>query len=348
VIAFIHGPDRLLARDAALALAANSDPDGSNTTWLDARESSVDQIVGAIGAPSFFGSPRVVIVANLLSRTPKGASSPAGSARSSGSDVQLKALVAGVLEQNCLILFEPELDAAPAAIKTAAPPVTIIAGEPPRGTALVAWIEKTAGTAGARIDRRAAQFLAETLFPQTWDRKPANPRYDRPPDLALLSQEIEKLALAAHPEPITRDLIVTLVPGGPDQRLFRFLDAASGGDLRTAVSELERLTDAGEDPALLLAQVLGQVELMAVASAGSGRDSGTVSRDLGSITAARMSAISSSAQRRRLSGAASLGGGAAIDRDLKTGHIRRPEEALYQLLIAMSAPDFTRETGRSL
>jgi DNA polymerase III delta subunit len=347
VIAFIHGPDRLLAREAALALASKSDPDGSNTTWLDARESNIDQVIGAVGAPSFFGSPRVVIVANLLSRTSRGASSTAGSTRSSGSDAQIKALLAAVPEQNCLILFEPELDAAPAAVKTADQQVTIIAGEPPRGTHLVAWIEKTVGTAGAKIDRRTAQFLAETLFPQTWDRKPANPRYDRPPDLALLSQEIEKLALAAHPEPITRDLVAALVPGGPDQRLFRFLDAASGGDLRSAVGELERLTNAGEDPAMLLAQALGQVELMAVASAGSGRDPGTVSRDLGSVTAARISAITSSAQRSRLPVAASLAGGAAIDRRLKTGRIRRPEEALHQLLVAMSAPDFTRETGRS-
>jgi DNA polymerase III delta subunit len=351
LIAFIHGPDRLLAREAALAFATRFDPDGSNTTWFDARESGTDQLIGAIGAASFFGAPRVVIVSNLVSRTTreaKGASTDAASrGRSSGANAELEALLAAVPDQNCLVLFEPEMDAPPAAIKSAKPPMTIVAGEPPRGAALVAWIEGAAGRAGARIDRRTAQFLAETLFPQTWDRKPANPRYDHPPDLALLSQEIEKLALATHPDPISRDHVLALVPGGPDQRVFRFLDAAINGELRAAIGELERLTNAGEEPAMLLAQMLGQVELAAVATKAGGRDANSVSRDLGSITPARMSAVMSSAQRRRLPVDESLAGGAMIDRNLKTGRIRRPEDALQHLLLALAAPASARETGRS-
>ncbi len=351
MIAFIHGPDRLLAREAALEFSTQIDPDGLNTIWIDARESGTDQLISAIGAASFFDTPRVVIVSNLVSRTSREAkgtmtgAAPRG--RSSGANAEVEALLSAVPDQNCLILFEPEMDAPPAAIKSAAPPVTIVAGEPPRGSALLAWIEGATQRAGGRIDRRTAQFLAETLFPQTWDRKPANPRYDRPPDLALLSQEIEKLSLAAHPDAITRDLVLALVPGGPDQRVFRFLDAAISGELRAAIGELERLTNAGEEPAMLLAQMLGQVELAAVATEAGGRDANSVSRDLGSITPARMSAVMSSAQRRRLSVDASLTGGARIDRHLKTGRIRRPEEALQHLLLVLSAPASARETGRS-
>ena len=90
---------------------------------------------------------------------------------------------------------------------------------------------------------------------------------------------------------------------------------------------------------MLLAQLLGQVELMAVASAATGRDPGSVARELGSITPSRMSAIANSAHRRRTPADASLDVGASIDRHLKTGRIRRPEEALHQLLLAMSAPE---------
>ena len=47
----------------------------------------------------------------------------------------------------------------------------------------------------------------------------------------------------------------------PDQRLFRFVDAVVGRNLRSALVELERLEAGGEEPAQLLAQALGQVEL---------------------------------------------------------------------------------------
>jgi DNA polymerase III delta subunit len=348
VIAFIHGPDRFLAREAVVAFAADIDPDGANTTWVDARESGTQQIRAMIGAASFFGAPRVVIVTNLLGRAPRNAEgSSQGTGKSSAADAELKAVLTTVPEQNCLILFEPDLGAPPAAIKSATPPVTVFAGEPPRGSALLAWIEQAAALVDSRFDRGAAQLLAETLFPQTWDRKPVNPRYDRPPDMALLHQEIAKLALAAHPDPIRRDHITALVTSGPDQRVFRFLDAATAGELRAAQEELQRLESAGEEPAMLLAQLFGQIGLMAVASAAAGREASVVVRDLGSITPSRMSAVASAARRRRLPVAESLVMAAAIDRQLKTGRIRRPEEALQQALLALAAPDYAHETGRS-
>jgi hypothetical protein len=198
----------------------------------------------------------------------------------------------------------------------------------------------------SQIARRAAQRLAETLFPQTWDRKPNNPRYDRPPDLALLTQEIEKLALAAHPGPITVEHIATLTPGGPDQRLFRFLDAALAPDLRSALDEMERLIAAGEEPALLLAQLLGQVELATVAGAAGRKSPEAVTRDLGSIAPGRMSAVLASTRRHvRPSGIAAQSG-VITDRNLKRGRIRKPEDALLDVVLALGETP-SRSAGRS-
>ena len=340
MIAFIHGPDRLFARAAALAHARAIDPDESNTTWIDAREAATNQIINTIGAASFFGAPRVVVVSSLLTRTSR-------DSKSSRADADLKALLAAVPVDNCLILFEPDLDAPPTAIKSATPAVTILGGEPPRGVALLAWIEEAAERAGTRINRRTAQLLAETIYPQTWDRKPSSPRYDRPPEMALLREEVEKLALASYPDAITRDHILALVPSGPDQRVFRFLDASTAGNIEAAHRELERLLIAGEEPTMLLAQLLGQAELMAIASQSARRDHDTIARDLGTVTPSRMAAVASSAQRHRLPAAASLDIAAAIDRSLKTGRIRRPGDALYQLMLAMAAPEPAPGAGRS-
>jgi DNA polymerase III delta subunit len=339
VIYFVHGPDRLLARQAVETIARDLDPDGANTSRFDGRETDVDRVIAAVGSASFFGSPRVVIVSDLLAKGARDGAAeddPDDPARAKASAL-LGPLLIAVPEGNCLVLHEPGLNAAPAALKAAAARVTVIAGEPPRGNALLAWIAETAAGAGAVIDRRTAQLLAETLFPQTWDRKPSNPRYDRPPDLALLATEIEKLALAAHPGSITAEHVQSLVHGGPDQRLFRFVDAVLNGDLRQALAESNKLAAAGDEPAMLLAQVLSQTELAAPAAAAGSREAAAIARDLGTVAAGRMSAVMSSLRgRRSLLATTSVSVGVDADRRLKTGRVRKPEDALQELTIGLA------------
>ncbi len=341
MIYLVHGPDRLLAREAMLAITAELDPDGSSTTWLDGRETSFAGVASAAGAASFFGSPRVVIVTDLL----VGANRHSDTGEPTGGDeerpgrgrAELESLVSAVPESHHLIFFEPSLATVPAVFKSTAPTAKVIAGEPPRGPKLIAWIEAAAIQAECRIDRRAAQRLAETLYPQTWDRKPSNPRYDRPPDLARLKAEVDKLALAAHPGPIAVDHIDMLTPVGPDQRVFRFLDVALAGDLRSGLDELRRLLAGGEEPAMLLAQLLGQVELATVAMEAGGKNAEAVARDLGSIASGRLSAVMATTRRQVPQPARAVGTSVLADRHLKTGRIRRPEDALHDLVLALEA-----------
>ena len=68
MIYFIHGPDRLLAREAVQAITDRLDPSGSNTSWLDGRQIELADVAAAIGAASFFAAPRVVVVTDLLFR----------------------------------------------------------------------------------------------------------------------------------------------------------------------------------------------------------------------------------------------------------------------------------------
>jgi DNA polymerase III delta subunit len=351
VIYFIHGPDRLLARESALAIAAGLDPDGSNTSWLDGRETSFAGVASAIGAASFFGSPRIVIVTDLLiraSRDSDHAESTSGDReRADRGRGELESLVSAVPESHHLVFLEPSLTSVPVVMRTAAPGVRVIAGDPPRGSSLIAWIEAAALRAESRIDRRAAQRLAESLFPQSWDRKPSNPRYDRPPDLALLTSEIDKLALAAHPDPITVSQIAELTPGGPEQRVFRFLDSALAGDLRSGLDELERLVAGGEEPAMLLAQLLGQVELAAVTVVGNGKTADAVARDLNSVAVGRVSAVMATTRRQPPHVTDPTGTGVLADRNLKTGRFRKPEDALHDLMLALASSASGRSSSGS-
>ena len=80
------------------------------------------------------------------------------------------------------------------------------------------------------MDKAAAQELAMTLYPQNWANAPANPLYDRPPDMELLENEIRKLVLAAHPDPVTGDTIHEMTPREEQDQIFTFLDAAGAGN----------------------------------------------------------------------------------------------------------------------
>ena len=130
MIYFVHGPDRLLAREAARAIAVDLDPEGSNTSWLDGRETSFASVATAIGAASFFGSPRIVIVADLLAR----ASRDADTSESIGGDderpgrgrAELDSLILAVPESHHLIMFEPSLSSVPAVFRNAAPGAKVI------------------------------------------------------------------------------------------------------------------------------------------------------------------------------------------------------------------------------
>ncbi len=331
MIVFVHGPDATLARDLARAAAVEADPSGENTSWLDGKEVTLQQIVGAIATVSFFGGGRVVVVSDFLAKT------GGEGERAAKANAHIASLVSAVPDGSTLVLLEPSLGAPPAAMKAAAPQLRVLSGAPPRGPRLLEWIARAAQDADTRIDRPAAQALAETLFPGSWQHEPKNPRYDRPPDLGYLRTTIETLALSTYPDPITVQDVAALISREPDQRIFKFLDAMMAGDLAGATREMENLERGGEEPGMVLAQALGQVELVTAIAAAGNQDTNTIAKELGGVTPGRVSALAGAGRResQRRTSAAVIA--TNVDRNLKTGKLRKPEEALAALIAALAA-----------
>lgn len=346
MIVLIYGTDAALARAEVATLLRRHDPTGENTSRLDGRSVAVRDVVNAVASVGFFASKRVVVVDDLIARAAKpGRFAAAGDADDDDAmpppTLDLAPLFAAVPDDNVLILADTGLMSLPAAIKKILPDAAeIIAVEPPRGHDLIAWLIQSAQEAGAGLDRQTARYLAERLYPQTWSTKPSNPRYDRPPDLELLHNEVAKLATAAHPGPITRRHVQTLVPAGDDDRVFKFVEAAANGDLAVAVTELARLRDAGEEPYKLAAQVYQQIELASPLEAAGGRvDAAAVGRALGLSNPRRMAGIAASRRGRRPgSASAAISAATAVDRGVKTGALRQPDDALYLLMTDAAAP----------
>lgn len=332
MIVLICGPDAAMARKSVETTLDRYDLERVNTSYLDGRTATVSDVVGQTGSVGFFGQRRVVVVTDLMARAAKPGKGSDGDEDAVRGSLDLGPVFSSVAPGNVLILADPSLGSVPAAVKKAAPAdAEVVLGEPPRGNALLAWMSDAAKSAGSSLDKPTARHLADVLFPRAWSTKPNNPRYDRPPDLDLLGNEIEKLTTAAYPGPIQRRHIDALSHGGDQDQIFRFTDAVAQGNLSTALGELSHLLDAGEDPYRLTAQLYQQIELSALlAVAGSRHDPVAIGKEIGLSNPNRMASIART--RRPGSDQAELSGPLQVERMTKQGTLRRPDDSIYHLI----------------
>ncbi len=333
MISIILGPDYALAHQRLKEIRQQRDPSGDSTSFLDGKSVAIRQVIMDISSIGFFSAGRVVIVEDLIARLGK------QGAKDGGQTPDWPSLFAAVQPESTLVLIDTSLASLPAMVKKALPKDAMVdVSRPPRGPQLLGWIQKTAKANGSEIDQAVARDLAMSLYPQSWAQEPRNPAYDRPPDMEMLANEIAKLALAAYPGPITQQHIREMVARESDDKLFTFLDAASAGNVGVAVVELEKLLDAGEDPAKLLAQLSQNVELGAVMSAAGRRNPADVGKEIGLANANRMTSIQRGLQGQSMSSALRRVPVAAdADRKMKTGALKEPLDALYDAMLSIAA-----------
>lgn len=87
------------------------------------------------------------------------------------------------------------------------------------------------------------------------------------PELGLLDQELAKLALTAGPDgKVTAESVRELVGTWRTKTTWDMLDAALAGDVRGAMTQLDRLLLAGENEVPLLAQISATLRRLAAAT----------------------------------------------------------------------------------
>lgn len=336
MLTLITGPDAFLARAAVNAIRRRYDPDGLNTTTLDARSAGVSEVTAAVGTPGFFGSTRVIVVHDLMTLASKGASNDDvtdASPRGGKSAVDWSALFSAIQPENVGVFVDRELSTVPAAVKRAAPTgAEIVLGDPPRGAGLIAWMKERAKEAGSSIGDMDARVLAEMLSPGTWSQKSANPAYDRPPDLDLFANEIVKLALAAHPEPIGRAHIATMTAAGQPDRLFPLIDAVVASEGAAAIRELAVAMSAGDDAGRIGAQLYQQIELLAALDAAGRIDPLEAGRALGLQNPNRMVNVSRGMRSLRARPSRLVTEALETERQFKQGALRQPVDQVYALV----------------
>ena len=332
MIVIILGPESGLAHRTLKSVLVDRDASGQSTSWLDGSSTSIASVIGDISSIGFFSTGRVVVVENLLARLGK------QGARDGGNPPNWAGLYAAVPDASTLVLLDPSLAELPSLAKKPLPKDAIVElSRPPRGPQLIDWMIRTAKDAGGSMDKATAQELAMTLYPQNWGNAPANPLYDRPPDMELLENEIRKLVLAAHPHPVTPDTIRGMTVREEQDQIFAFLDAAGAGNVPIAMQELDKLIAVGEDPAKLLAQLAGNIEIASVIAAGGKLPANAIATDMGARNPRQVQSMQRSLQgmstrvaqnRSRIASEA--------DRKFKTGQLKDPLDALYDTILRIA------------
>lgn len=332
MIVIILGPDAGLARRTLKRVLRDRDPSGQSTSYLDGNSVGIRAVITDISSLGFFAAGRVVVVENLIARLGK------QGAKDSGSAPDWAGLYAAVPEASTLVLLDPGLAELPSLAKKPLPAAAMIEhSRPPRGPKLIEWIVRTATAAGGSMDKGTAQYLATVLFAKYWQVEEKNPLYDRPPDMEMLENEIRKLATAAHPDAITRDTIDSLTPREEQDQIFQFLDAAAAGNVPVAMQELEKLLHVGEDPAKLLAQLLGNIEIASAVAAAGRRPAAEIGKDIALANPRRVQSMQG--QLHGMSaGIAQARSPIArdADRKLKQGEVKEPIDALYDTILQIA------------
>jgi DNA polymerase III delta subunit len=344
MIYFIHGPDAFLVRDHISRLRTELDPEGTNLTRIDARSTPAKNIATMAGTPPFFGDGRVLIVDDLFAGKSRGkrAASGGDDTESSGSAPSSDALsvLTSLVAPNVLILAEPSLSSVPAAVKKLGLKMEVHAGIPPRGPDLLEFVSEQATAAGSSIDRRAATQLLDLLAPGSWRQAASNPRYDAPPDLDAIQQEVRKLAAYTAPDSIRDTHVREMTSAATADQLFPFLSALFGGDANQAVKLLDDSLRNSDDLFRIVAQVMQQAELAVPLEAAKGVPPERVGVDLGVTNPRRMIAIERSSRVQPVTPMHDAIIGA--DRAQKTGKLRTPEDLLFAVLAAAARQKQTR------
>jgi DNA polymerase-3 subunit delta len=222
-----------------------------NTTELNGRQLTLDELIFACDSTPFLGERRLVIVSDLATRFQRDSKEAATYSELDSTFLErFEEYVDRLPDTTRLVLMES------GKIKQGNPIHRIVSRSdhgyekefaPLRGRELHAWIVERVEGKGGRIERPAVDVLAAFVGG----------------DLRLLDQEIEKLLTYVGPErPINEEDVELLVSYVQEANIFHMVDALGRRDTRQAMELLERLLEGGHHPLYVLHMITRQFRIL--------------------------------------------------------------------------------------
>ncbi len=262
-VALLHGNDALLADDAVRLLSRVLFPDPAMAALdrevLDARETTADAIVRS--AETFpFVSPRRLVVARNVDALP-----------AKGAD-RLVAYLAGPSATTCLLLLASEALGTDRSRQSehwllrAVPADAVVGLAPLRGAALERSLRQRAQIDGLEVTDEAARLLIDLVGE----------------DLGRLLGEAHKSALAGGPENrrVGASQVAAVVGENRLRSLFELTGSIERGDRIQALSLLDQVLSAGEEPLVLLALITRHLRNLWIAREQAGDGQAALARRL--------------------------------------------------------------------
>ncbi len=247
-----HGPDTYSQRERLAALLAkegDADMLSLNTTRLSGKITFAE-LQGACDAMPFLSRVRVVIVEDLFSSMPDRAFMD-----------KLEAYLPDLPAKTRLIFMESQaLSDSHRIIRLAGEKKLgyVRRFDPPRGDELDRWVREHVKARGGDITPQAAHLLAVNVA-----TPPADSRDGREtPVLAILTNEIEKLALYKGTATIEVEDVTRLSPYAAEETIFELVDALGGRQAARAAELFQAKVNAGADPFYLFTMFTRQFRLL--------------------------------------------------------------------------------------
>jgi len=221
-----------------------------NTTELDGRKVTPDEIRHHCDVPPFLGDFRLIIIHNLLTRLEK-SKGPEGKQSQDAREFisWLADYIPHIPESTVLVLNETKkISARNPVLKAAKQYGEVKLFETPqlKKGQLAEWVKKRADAMGLQLGRGVAEDLAAFIGP----------------NLRLINSELEKLALYAGDRVITKADVAIMCPYARESSIFDMVDALGNRRTATAFQLLAQMRKQGAHPLYLLKMIVRQYRLM--------------------------------------------------------------------------------------
>jgi DNA polymerase-3 subunit delta len=216
---------------------------------IDAEDAEPASILAAVQSLPFLASRKLVAVRSL------GANKLAAE--------QIEQIISSAGDTTDIVFYEPSADKRTSYYKVLKSKTQLEEYSNLDTHELAKWLADEAKKQGGELAQAYANYLVERAGSSQ----------------ELLANELAKL-LNYGPK-ITRQNIDLLVVKTPQSKVFDLLDAAFSGNKKRALSLYDEQRAQKVEPQAIMALIAWQLELIALAKHGKGKDSGQIARDAG-------------------------------------------------------------------
>ncbi|MEW6033913.1 MAG: DNA polymerase III subunit delta [Chloroflexota bacterium] len=249
----LHGQDDFSRREALEQIKStlgDSHILATNTTLLEGKQLTLEQIRLVCDAAPFFGSHRLLVVTGLLERFEARRGRQAEKGTSKGSETEmtegLVRYVKTMPPSTVLVLVDGNIKANNPLLKRLSPMGTVKSFPPLRGNRLHDWIGNRVTSQGHKIAPSAIRLLAEFAGDNLWSA----------------SNEIDKLVLYASGPVITEADVRAAMSYTREANEFALVDALMTRQLDVAQRLMHQLLDEGSSAPQVLAFMVRQLSLI--------------------------------------------------------------------------------------